>query len=129
MRFLIDTHVFLWAASDESQLSNDARIVLGDRRNEIFVSAAVSWEIVIKHALHKLTLPLDPSSYVPSRIKMLGFARLDISTDHALAVASLPDIHNDPFDRIMVAQAQVEGMTFITRDRDSLSYPVASIVA
>lgn len=129
MRFLIDTRVFLWAASDDSQLSDDARLVIGDRRNDIFVSAAVSWEIVIKYALGKLTLPLEPPNYVPSRLKMLGFARLDISSDHALAVASLPDIHTDPFDRIMVAQAQVEGMTFITRDRHSLSYPVASIVA
>ena len=72
---------------------------------------------------------MDPASYVPSRIAALGFAPLPITQHHALAVSSLPATHQDPFDRIMIAQTQVDGLTFVTRDSASLTYPVKTIEA
>lgn len=124
MRLLLDTHAFLWAAADPGKLRPDARGVIEDSTNEVLVSAAVAWEISIKVALGKLTVPADPAVWLPARVRSLGFQALDISTAHALAVGGLPDIHQDPFDRIMIAQAQVEGLTFVTRDSDNQKYPI-----
>ena len=124
MRLLLDTHAFLWAAADPDQLRTDARAVIEDSTNEVLVSAAVAWEISIKVALGKLTVPADPAVWLPARVRSLGFQALDISAAHALAVGGLPDIHQDPFDRIMIAQAQVEGLTFVTRDSENQRYPI-----
>jgi PIN domain nuclease of toxin-antitoxin system len=129
MRLLLDTHVFMWAASNPSTLSANARAAIEDPQNDVWISAAVAWELAIKFPSGKLTLPTEPASYVPSRIAALGFSALPITQDHALAVASLPPLHSDPFDRIMIAQAQYEGLTFVTRDARSLSYPVHVIRA
>ena len=124
MRLLLDTQTFLWAAADPEQLRADARAAIEDSTNEVFVSAAVAWEISIKVALGKLTVPANPAVWLPARVRSLGFQVLDISAAHALAVGGLPNIHRDPFDRIMIAQAQVEGLTFMTRDPDNLKYPI-----
>jgi PIN domain nuclease of toxin-antitoxin system len=129
LRLLLDTHTFLWADGRPNQLSDVARAAIADPANEVFVSAAVAWEIAIKYPSGKLTIPMSPASYVPSRIIALGFETLPITQDHALVTASLPDIHADPFDRIMIAQAQFESLTFVTRDAFSLQYPVQTIKA
>ena len=129
MRLLLDTHVFLWLAGSPSKLSVAATDAIADRANDVFISAAVTWEIVLKYPSGKLRLPTSPASYVPSRIAAFGFSSLPITQDHAIAVASLPATHTDPFDRIMIAQAQVEGLTFVTRDAASLTYPVNTIEA
>lgn len=124
MRLLLDTHAFLWAAGDPDQLRVSARAAIEDSTNDVLVSAAVAWEISIKVALGKLTVPADPAVWLPARVRSLGFQPLDISAAHALAVGGLPDIHRDPFDRIMIAQAQVEGLTLVTRDPENQKYPV-----
>jgi PIN domain nuclease of toxin-antitoxin system len=129
MRLLLDTHAFLWAVMEPEELSKAAHRAIVDLKNEVYVSAAVGWEIVIKHRVGKLAMPMSPVTYVPSRIAALGFRSLDISLDHTLTVASLPVLHTDPFDRIMIAQAQFESMTFVTRDSRALSYPVRTIEA
>lgn len=129
MRLLLDTHVFLWAAGASSMLSPAAREAIADRDNDVFVSSAVAWEIAIKSSRGRLTLPMGPSAFVPSRIAALGLSLLPITLEHALAVASLPELHRDPFDRIMIAQAQFEGMTFVTRDPLARTYPVHSLEA
>ena len=121
---LLDTHAFLWAASDPGALSASARDAIEDPSSEVYVSAAVAWEVGIKHSLGKLELPLQPAAYVPARIASLGFKALPISLEHALAVSSLPSHHNDPFDRIMIAQAQVEGLVFVTADTIAQRYSV-----
>lgn len=128
-RLLLDTHVFLWAASDPAALSKQAREAIEDSSNEVFVSSAAGWEIVIKHALGKLTLPFEPAAYVPARISTLGFKALPIELAHTLAVASLPEHHRDPFDRIMIAQSQVEGLVFVTADEAAIRYPVGTMRA
>jgi PIN domain nuclease of toxin-antitoxin system len=124
VRLLLDTHAFLWAAADPDQLRANARTAIEDGTNEVSVSAAVAWEISIKVALGKLTVPADLAVWLPARVRSLGFQALDISAAHAIAVGALPDIHRDPFDRIMIAQAQVEGLTFVTRDPENQKYPI-----
>lgn len=122
-RYLIDTHVFLWAAGVSSRLTNTVAAVLADRDNEIFVSAAAVWEIAVKFALKRLSLPTSPDVFVPMRLRAMGCAELPIDHRHALAVGHLARHHNDPFDRLMIAQAQLEGLTFVTADRNNLKYP------
>ncbi|MGH7706519.1 MAG: type II toxin-antitoxin system VapC family toxin [Vulcanimicrobiaceae bacterium] len=129
MRLLLDTHAFIWAASMPENLSRTARSAIEDSVNEVFVSSAVAWEIAIKHALGKLSLPSDPVNWVAARVRALGFLPLAITHEHALAVSSLPKYHDNPFDRIMIAQAQVEGLTLATVDTDSLRYPVQTLRA
>ncbi|MDE2483001.1 MAG: type II toxin-antitoxin system VapC family toxin [bacterium] len=129
MKALLDTHVFLWAASAPEHLAAPALRAIEDRSNDIFVSAAAAWEISIKTALGKLVIPGDPATWFPSRVRSLGFDVLAIDALHALATRALPRIHADPFDRIMIAQAQLEGLTFITRDPMNLQYPVALLEA
>jgi PIN domain nuclease of toxin-antitoxin system len=124
VRLLLDTHAFLWAAADPDQLQRAARAAIEDRANEVLVSAGVAWEISLKVALGKLTVPANPAVWFPARVRSLGFQALDISTAHALAVGGLPDVHRDPFDRIMIAQAQIEGLTFVTRDPKNQKYPI-----
>ena len=87
MRLLLDTHAFLWAAADPDQLRSTARAAIEDSANEVSVSAGVAWEISIKVALGKLTVPADPAVWFPARVRSLGFQALDISAAHALASA------------------------------------------
>ncbi|MDB5093575.1 MAG: pilT [Candidatus Eremiobacteraeota bacterium] len=124
MRLLLDTHAFLWAAADPDELRPNARAAIEDSANDVLVSAGVAWEISIKVALGKLTVPADPAVWFPARVRSLGFQALDISAAHVLAVGGLPDVHRDPFDRIMIAQAQIEGLTLVTRDPDNQKYPI-----
>jgi PIN domain nuclease of toxin-antitoxin system len=124
MRLLLDTHAFLWAAADPEQLDPAARAAIEESTNDIFVSAAVAWEIAIKVTLRKLTVPAEPAVWFPARVRTLGFQTLEITAAHALAVAALHGVHQDPFDRIMIAQSQIEALTFVTRDPDAKKYPI-----
>jgi PIN domain nuclease of toxin-antitoxin system len=129
LRLLLDTHAFIWATASPARLSKACRAAIEDPQNDVIVSAAVAWEMTIKYALGKLTLPLDPIAYFPSRLVALGFRPLAISAEHALAIGKLPPHHNDPFDRIMVAQAQIEGLTLVTNDPVIAKYRVKSMAA
>jgi len=129
VRLLLDTHIFLWATSKPERLPPGVRRPIEDLKNEIFVSSVVSWEIALEHARGKLSLPMSPGAYVPSRIKMLGFTELPITIAHTLAVSDLPPHHLDPFDRLLIAQAQVEGLTLATIDTQIKKYPVTTLHA
>jgi PIN domain nuclease of toxin-antitoxin system len=129
MRLLLDTHAFLWAAGSPARLSETARAAIADRANDVYVSVAVAWEIAIKAGSGKLRLPMEPAAYLPSRLAAMGLTPLPITLDHALAVAALPAVHADPFDRIMIAQAQVEGLTLVTRDPFTRGYAVKTLDA
>jgi len=126
---LLDTNAFLWAVQEPEILENSAREAIEDPDTEVYVSSAVAWEIAIKHAKGNLPLPFAPLIYVPARMKALGFIDLPITQEHALAVSLLPAIHTDPFDRIMIAQAQVNGLVFITRDARVLTYSLKTMRA
>lgn len=127
MRLLLDTNVLLWAKARPGRLGRHLT-TLEDPANELFVSAATAWEIVIKVALGKLALPEAPEVYVPDRVRSMGASSLPIEQSHALAVARLPDLHRDPFDRILVAQADCLGLTIITGDPRVDAYPVDTIL-
>jgi PIN domain nuclease of toxin-antitoxin system len=108
VRLLLDTHIFLWLQTEPERLGGQLPLV-EDANNELLVSAASSWEIVIKHGLGRLPLPEAPERYVPRRLRAIGAEALPIEHVHALAVSALPPLHRDPFDRMLVAQAQVLG--------------------
>jgi PIN domain nuclease of toxin-antitoxin system len=124
VRALLDTHAFLWWASGATEYSAAGRAVLSDPQNEILVSAASAWEIAIKVSLGKLKLPTTPERYLPDRLRRHGMLALPIELAHALRVSRLPSIHADPFDRLLVAQAQVEGVPIITADPAIARYDV-----
>ena len=118
MRLLLDTHAFLWWRADSDQLGAVVREALLDDTNDIFVSAAVAWEIVIKRALGRLEF----SGSVARAIEEEGFIELPITSAHTDEVAALPTHHRDPFDRLLVAQARLESMTLATRDAAIRTY-------
>ena len=124
MNLLLDTHAFLWAIDNNPQLSQKARDAIINGNNVVFVSAATAWEISIKKAIGKLRLP--NGNYL-EELKVHRFTPLDITTEHALAVENLPPHHKDPFDRILVAQAQLENLTLVTRDPRIKAYTVPII--
>ncbi|CAM3422496.1 twitching motility protein PilT [Mycobacterium intermedium] len=128
-RYLIDTHVWLWMLSDPDRLCDETRAIVQDVRNSVLLSAASSWEISIKYRLGKLALPEPPASYVPDRMRRSGTSPLSIDHAHTLRTADLPDHHRDPFDRILIAQAQLLDLTIITADDQLSAYDVAVIAA
>ena len=128
MRALLDTHVWLWMLSNPERLG-EALEVIEDPASRLLLSAASSWEIAIKYALGRLPLPEPPSSYVPDRIRWSGVTPLPVEHAHALAVAELPAHHRDPFDRLLIAQARLEGVPIITADPQLRTYGVELIAA
>jgi PIN domain nuclease of toxin-antitoxin system len=127
MKALLDTHAFLWWNLDDPQLSDAARSFIGDGRNEIFLSAASAWEIAIKYARERLELPETPERYVSQRIAEHRFTPLPIQLSHALQVYALPDLHRDPFDRLLIVQSQMEGLPLLSADPDIARYEVEVI--
>ena len=124
MKLLLDTHTFLWLVEGSPNLSKAATAALADPANELFLSAASVWELAIKTANRKLHLsdPLD--AFVGKWTSTYQLAPLPITTPHALAVVDLPDHHRDPFDRILIAQVLVEGMTLVSADGRFAPYAV-----
>jgi PIN domain nuclease of toxin-antitoxin system len=120
---LLDTQVVLWAAAAPERLGDQVGAI-EDASNELLVSAASSWEIAIKYAIGKLPLPEPPEHYVPHLMHELGATPLSIEHSHALAVAALPHHHRDPFDRILVAQAQQLRVPIITSDAALHAYDI-----
>jgi PIN domain nuclease of toxin-antitoxin system len=116
---LLDTHVVLWWLTDHPTLSDTIKDQL-DHEPDVYVSAATVWEVAIKQAMGKLKEPAD----LPERIRDSGFRELPITSEHAIAAGRLPLIHRDPFDRMLVAQAQRENLTLVTKDPHILEYPV-----
>ena len=122
---LLDTHVLLWWLDDPSSIAGRARELIADPSRTVFVSAAAAWEITIKRQLGKLDAPDD----LEDALERERFQHLPIGMRHALAVAELPPIHADPFDRIQIAQARLEGLTIVTRDGRIPRYEVPCLRA
>jgi len=129
VQLLLDTHAFIWSAASPQSLTSAARRAIQDPTNDIYISAVSAWEIVIKHGLGKISLPQAPEIWVPSRIVAMGFKSLSIRLEHTLAVTSLPHHHEDPFDRMLLAQATVENLTVVTRDLRMLKYKIPTLKA
>lgn len=129
MNLLLDTNALLWCLGGQSRLGAEARRRITDPGNDVWVSAASAWEIAIKAALGRLDLDGRPRDILPREIDRAGFAPLPITIDHALAVGGLPRHHSDPFDRVLIAQAIVEGLTIVTSDRAFADYQVPILAA
>ena len=127
MRLLLDTHTFLWWNTEDPQLSSRARELIEDGQNEIFLSAASAWEISIKTAKGKLVLPESPSQYILNRMGLYRFQPLPVHISHAVRIHDLPPHHNDPFDRLLVAQSQIESLSLISMDTHIRKYEVEVI--
>ena len=121
MRILLDTHVLLWAAGAPERIPERARLLLESESNELIFSSASIWEVVIKRGLGREDFRVDPE-----RLRRLlvahGYVELPVTSDHALGVAALPRLHNDPFDRILLVQARAEELHLLTADRKLLRY-------
>jgi PIN domain nuclease of toxin-antitoxin system len=124
VRFLLDTHLLLWAAGPSPRLSRQARRLISDPENELVVSTASIWEIAIKSGLKRPNFPVDAALFRRNLLSN-SYEELPINGEHAVAVANLPPLHKDPFDRILVAQSIVEGITLLTSDPRVAQYPVA----
>ena len=124
MKYLLDTAVWLWSVGPVERLSREGRELLVDSSREIYFSAASAWEISIKASLGKLRFPDNPEAYIPRRLAEQAIQPLPVFQHHALRVYSLPWHHQDPFDRLLIAQAQAEDMTILTADRAFQKYDV-----
>jgi PIN domain nuclease of toxin-antitoxin system len=124
VNLLLDTPCWLWMQASPEKFSARARGILDDPDNVLLLSPVSAWEIASKYALGRLTLPVPPAEYVPSRMKSSGVDALALQHSHALQVASLPWHHQDPFDRLLIAQAQVEGLPILSADRRLAAYDV-----
>jgi PIN domain nuclease of toxin-antitoxin system len=124
VKFLVDTHCWLWLQASPERLSPELLSQLENPGSDLLLSAASSWEIAIKYALGKLPLPEPPSRYVPRRMTASGTRGLAVEHAHTLRVAELPAHHRDPFDRLLIAQAQIEKLVLVTADRQFEHYDV-----
>lgn len=122
MKLLLDTHLLLWAAQGVEQLPLDAHALMSDPENELLFSVASLWEIVIKNGLGRKDFKVDPRLLRRCLLDN-DYHELPILSEHAVAIGTLPPIHKDPFDRILVAQAMVEGITLLTADGQVAKYP------
>lgn len=125
LRLLLDTNAVIWFAAGSAQMGATARAAIDDASNEKHVSVASIWEIAIKRAIGRLDLGPD----VRRRIAAAGFSELDVDGEHAERAGGLPLLHGDPFDRMLVAQAQIEGLTLVTSDAALARYGVAVLPA
>ena len=121
MKYLVDTHILIWAVANMRMLSSSAKSILADETSEFFFSAASVWEIALKCAKHPDDMPLSAAD---ARREFLaaGFRELKIDSKAAVGVGALPSIHGDPFDRLLIAQSRVNGMKFLTHDHLIASY-------
>ncbi len=127
MRALLDTHTFLWWIIDSPKLSSRVRKIITDGKNELFLSAASAWEIAIKAQLGRIQIPDKPELFISGQMLANAIQGLPIQISHAVHVYNLSPHHRDPFDRMLVAQAQLEGLPILTNDPQISLYPVKII--
>ena len=124
MRILLDTHTFLWWITDDQRLSSHSIELISDGNNELLFSAASGWEIAIKAGLGRLNISEPLDRFVSEQLSRNHIAVLPVQLSHALHVFTLPQAHRDPFDRLLVAQAQVEGLSLLSSDKKLSDYDV-----
>ena len=123
MRLLLDTHIFLWFISADAQLPAAWRDRMRDPRNEVFLSVVSVWEAMVKHAIGKLPLPHPPAEYLPAQRVQHQMTSLPLDEASVRRLATLPSVHRDPFDRMLVCQALAHGLTVVTADPVFRAYP------
>jgi len=127
VKILLDTHAFLWWITDDAKLSKFAREIMGDGENTLFLSAASAWEIAIKARLGRLKIPAQPDRFIAEQMQQNAMQALPIQISHTLHVYHLPKHHQNPFDRMLVAQARLEDLTLLSSDQHMRKYDVEII--
>lgn len=127
MNALLDTHAFLWAVTGDRRLSSPARALIEDGENQVFLSAVSMWEIVLKAKAGKLHVEGSVAKMLEEQMRQARISPLAVYPAHVLRVAALPPIHKDPFDRLLIAQAQAENLALVTRDPEIRRYTVQVI--
>jgi len=125
MRILLDTHIFLWFISGDTQLSTNVRDAIRDPDNEVYLSAVSVWEAIVKYQLGKLPLPEHPETYLPKQRDLHQIASLALDESSVVQLTKLPPLHRDPFDRMLICQALQNGLTIATVDSAVRAYPVS----
>ncbi len=128
MRLLLDTHIFLWYIQDDSRLAAAWDQIIGDPRNQVFLSVVSVWEVIIKYQIGKLPLPEPPELYLPRLRRQHQMTSLPVDEDSVSGVAQLPLLHNNPFDRLLIAQAMQHNLTLVTVDAAIRAYPMVSVL-
>lgn len=123
MNYLLDTHIILWWLTNPKQIAAKASKIISDKKNDIFISSVSLWEMAIKKSLGRLTLPRNITEILQAE----GFQIIPIGHEEALGISDLPQIHQDPFDRMLVMQAKLYNYVLITRDKNVMDYPVTTI--
>ncbi len=124
MRILLDTCAFLWLAANSPRVTSNVRSAFEDKSNLIYLSVSSAWEISIKHNLGQLDLPDTPEKFVPERMVNYQLNLVEVTLAHAIRAGGLPLHHKDPFDRMIIAQAQIEGLVIATPDQAFAAYDV-----
>ncbi|MBW4479896.1 MAG: type II toxin-antitoxin system VapC family toxin [Tolypothrix brevis GSE-NOS-MK-07-07A] len=124
MRFLLDTHTFIWFFKGNTQLSNQIRVLIEDENNEKLISTASIWEMAIKQSIGKLSFHLQFEEFITQQLSLNDFNLLDIKIEHLTVVSTLPLHHRDPFDRLLIAQAMVEQIPILSADSAFDAYPI-----
>ena len=124
MKLLLDTHVFLWLISDDPRLRSSVRQTISDSSNAVYLSVVSIWEAAVKHAIRRLPLPSPLGVYLPAQRQRHKIQNLDLDEQSVAMLDSLPAVHRDPFDRMLICQALDRGMTIMTSDRVFESYQV-----
>jgi PIN domain nuclease of toxin-antitoxin system len=127
MNYLLDTSTFIWMASEPQQLSSTATAICSNRANTLFLSIGSIWELQIKLQIGKLTLPLPLEQMIENQQQVNQLQLLPIMIKHVLGLDKLPPIHKDPFDRMLIAQTLVEGLSIVSRDSEIVKYPVSVV--
>ena len=124
MKYLLDTHAFLWFVTDDDKLSSKARSIIKNSNNEVYFSAASAWEMSIKVRLGRLTIEEALEPFISRQLAENNFSTLSITIFHSIYTSKLPEIHKDPFDRMIVAQSKVENLSLISNDKNIKKYKV-----
>lgn len=125
MKYLLDTHVIIWWLNTPNKIKNSTQKIIKDKKNIIYISSVTIWEIAIKKQSNKIKIP---SNFLEA-LKSEQFKLLDLIAEESLSVINLPSIHKDPFDRLLIAQAKLNDLTLITKDKKILKYPINTLVA
>ncbi len=129
MKYLLDTHIFLNILSEPESLSQKVREIIENENSILFLSAVSGWEIIIKYRIGKLKLPENPRDYITNQIEEYNIAILDIKMEHSLYINELPDIHKDPFDRMLIAQSKIEDIPLISMDSKIKDYKIIEVIS
>lgn len=124
MKLLLDTHIFLWYITKDKRLKRKLRDSIRNINNEVFLSVVSVWETIVKYQLGKLSLPQSPESYMPRQRKKHEISSLGLDEDSISHLVGLPNIHRDPFDRILICQAIQHDLVLITEDKKIIQYPI-----